>query len=354
MFQAVASRRHLGIPAAARRCLNQHTMMVLGVTALFITVPQSSAAAIIAASQADFSCVQGQGNWYYGYFDGPFTSADFQEMTRCLPNDPWLGGSAWWVDESSYWTSIRSTVSFPNGPISCGRTQVEHWAVRRWISEAAGSVTIVGSVADVLGSFDGFTAHIMVDGVSVFSQTVGTLQRLPYQVTVSVNLGSTVDFAVQPRGSDCNDWAEFTAIVDSSIGLQGPPGPPGPPGPEGPTGPAGPPGPQGATGPAGPAGPQGPAGPVGPPGPPGPPGTTAYITVAQTYSGSINLMCPTGYKAVVATCNNGVNVVMNAQSTPSPSGARVWYLLPDASNATGVHCEGLGFLTSVAMVRCAR
>jgi Collagen triple helix repeat (20 copies) len=357
MFQAVASRRHFGIPAVAKY-LNRHILTVLGMTSLLLTVPRSSTAEIIANSQADFSCVQGQGNWYYGYFDAPFTSSGFQEMTRCLPDDPVLGGSAWWVNENNWWTSIRATLLLPNGFRSCGRRQLEQWVVRRWVSEVAGSVTIFGTIADARGTLDGFTAHILVDGVSVLSQPVGTLQRFPYQVTVSVNIGSTVDFAVQPGDSDCGDWAEFTAIVDSGNGLQGPPGPPGPPGPQGPEGPTGPPGPvgpqgpqgaQGVTGPPGPSGPQGPAGPPGPSGPqgpagpPGPTGTGVYTTVAQIYGGSINLMCPTGYKAVIASCNNGVSFVMNARSTPSPAGARDWYLIPDASNATGVHCEGRGF-----------
>ena len=79
------------------------------------------------------------------------------------------------------------------------------------------------------------------------------------------------------------------AVLDVTIGAQGPEGPPGPVGPPGPpgepgtpgedgapgpTGPAGPTGPKGPTGSAGPTGPAGPIGPIGPFGPAGPTGPT--------------------------------------------------------------------------------
>jgi len=123
-------------------------------------------------------------------------------------------------------------------------------------------------------------------------------------------------------------------------------GAPGPPGPQGPAGP------QGSVGPQGPAGPQGSAGPQGPQ---GPAGTTAFLTVAQNYSGSINLSCPSGYKAIVATCNAGVNMVINAQSPAPPVGSWASYLVPDASNASGVHCAlGGAALRSQALLRCSK
>ena len=167
---------------------------------------------VVADSEAQFSCVQGQDGWHYGYLAGSFTAQDFQSMTHCGP-DVYYAGDAWWVDQGAYWTSIRSAISFPNGPASCGRQPVEQWAVRRWVSRVTGPVTIAGTIADVLGSFDGFTAHIVIDGVAVLSQPVGNRQELPYQIDATVNVGSTVDFSIQPHGSDCNDHARFTATI---------------------------------------------------------------------------------------------------------------------------------------------
>jgi hypothetical protein len=168
-----------------------------------------------ADSVSEFSCSQGEYNWSYGYYVAPFTSSTFQEMTQCLPNDPWYGGDAWWVDPQSYWTSLRSEIAFPNGPVSCGRLQVEHWAVRRWVSEVAGRITIAGTLANAISGFDGFTGHILVDGVPVYSQLIEGTDTVGVQYTVNttVSVGSVVDFAIQPGASDCNDHARFTAMI---------------------------------------------------------------------------------------------------------------------------------------------
>jgi hypothetical protein len=95
-----------------------------------------------------------------------------------------------------------------------------------------------------------------------------------------------------------NDPYGAWAVLDVTIGVQGPggppgePGPPGPPGrdgedgrdgapgPAGPTGPTGQIGPEGPTGPAGPLGPTGPTGPAGPTGPEGPPGPPSQFPIS--------------------------------------------------------------------------
>jgi hypothetical protein len=76
----------------------------------------------------------------------------------------------------------------------------------------------------------------------------------------------------------------------------------------------------------------------------------AMTTISQRYSGKATISCPSGYLAVVASCNAGVNVVMQDTSTPTTSGRWVWYLIPNKDAATGVQCEG----NSVAMLRCAK
>jgi hypothetical protein len=173
----------------------------------------------IANSLNEFSCTQGMHNWYYGYYDGPFVGADFSQMTACI-DDPYYPGKSWWVDQARFWTSIRSLISFPNGPISCGREPVEQWAVRRWSSEVAGVVTVTGTVYTALGG--DFRAHILVDGVSVFTQLVSETTPIPYSVTFPVALGSTVDFTIQPNGSDCDDHAAFTATIVADASIAGP------------------------------------------------------------------------------------------------------------------------------------
>ncbi|MBV9226087.1 MAG: hypothetical protein JOY85_18800 [Acidobacteriaceae bacterium] len=162
--------------------------------------------------------------------------------------------------------------------------------------------------------------------------------------------GDELQISKIQRGDD-----EIAQDAASGCGCSGEVGPAGP---QGPVGPSGAPGPQGPTGPPGPAGPKGaagPQGPVGPQGPAGTPGATSFTTVAQNYSGSVNLSCPTGYVAVVASCNAGTGVVINGASPSPPVGSWTFYLTPNASTATGVHCDlGGPSLQSQALLRCAK
>lgn len=107
-------------------------------------------------------------------------------------------------------------------------------------------------------------------------------------------------------------------------------------------------------GPQGPPGPQGPQGPQGPAGPQGPSGITSYVTVAQNYTTSADLACPSGYMAVAATCDAGASVILHAQTPAPPAGSWASYLTPNASSATGLHCNiGTG-VSSQANLRCSK
>jgi hypothetical protein len=110
-------------------------------------------------------------------------------------------------------------------------------------------------------------------------------------------------------------------------------------------------------GPQGPTGPQGPQGPTGPQGPQGPSGVTAYFTVTQNYITSVDLICPSGYMAVAATCDAGASVVLHGQLPSPPTGTWVSYLTPSTPNdsaATGLHCSiGTG-VSSQANLRCSK
>jgi hypothetical protein len=47
----------------------------------------------------------------------------------------------------------------------------------------------------------------------VWSRQVDTSRELAYQLDTTVDVGSIVDFAIQPNGSDCNDHARFSATI---------------------------------------------------------------------------------------------------------------------------------------------
>ncbi len=62
---------------------------------------------------------------------------------------------------------------------------------------------------------DGVTGRIFVDGNQVFAQNA-LLNSPTYSITVPVNIGSRVDFALDPRTNDFCDGAGFTAVVETS------------------------------------------------------------------------------------------------------------------------------------------
>jgi hypothetical protein len=85
-------------------------------------------------------------------------------------------------------------------------------------------------------------------------------------------------------------------------------------------------------------------------------GGLVLTSVIQNYTASTDISCPSGYTAVLASCQAGVNVVLNDINSPLPPGASGWadYLTPTVSNATGVHCDvGVGN-QSQAQLRCAQ
>ena len=185
----------------------------------WLTFPAPAAADIIANSVTEFSGVQGQDNWFYGYYAGPFTPAGFQLMGIFDPLAP-----NWYVDNDPpspfFWTHLNSIAGHPNGTItSGGRDQVEHWAVRRWVSEVDGVITITGTIADLNPNpfGNGVIGHIFVGGTEVFTAVIneGDTAGVNYSVTVPVSVGTAVDFAIDPRLSfDGTDYSLFTAVVD--------------------------------------------------------------------------------------------------------------------------------------------
>lgn len=62
---------------------------------------------------------------------------------------------------------------------------------------------------------DGVTGHIFVDGVEVYA-TNAMQGSQPFSVTVPVNFGSRVDFALDPRTNDFCDASIFTAQIETA------------------------------------------------------------------------------------------------------------------------------------------
>jgi len=183
---------------------------------------------VIADSVEEYSGVQGQDNWFYGYYIAPFTSEHFILMPEF--NNITLSGSSkkWEVNNGVYRTSLNKEGGHPNGIDSSGSFQpVEQWAVRRYISEFTGFVKISGSFKELNTLGDGVTGHINVDGVNIWSHelndlvgtdsVVGASIRVGvnYEVETEVHEGSIIDFVITPGSASLglNDHTHFSAVI---------------------------------------------------------------------------------------------------------------------------------------------
>lgn len=167
-----------------------------------------ASAQVLADSIADFSGVQGQAGWHYGYYSGDLTTDSFQEM-------PSFDGVRWWVQQPNYWTMLGAVGAHPNGPVTSSPAQsVEQWPARRWVSSTyEGEVVIDLTLLKINTSpvGDGVTGRLFVDGLEIWNRYVqGTDgQGVTLQLTAPVVIGTTIDFVVDPDG---NDWADATRL----------------------------------------------------------------------------------------------------------------------------------------------
>ncbi|HHT9123297.1 MAG TPA: hypothetical protein ACFYEF_10560 [Candidatus Wunengus sp. YC63] len=172
-----------------------------------ISGADTSADTVIADSQNDFSGVQGQDNWFYGYYTNCGNSSSFTQMT--------YDTSGWWEEAETQppWTLLRY-----NG----GNPSSNHCAVRRWVSEVSGDIVITGRVNknDTSVGGDGITASILVDGVNVWSQDIAYNDStgVTYEINATVNVDSIVDFVISPgeNGNEAYDTSDFTATISGS------------------------------------------------------------------------------------------------------------------------------------------
>lgn len=167
---------------------------------------------VIADSVAEFSGTQGQDNWHYGYYATPNDPSSFIEMTLFDATGSVAHGAHWEESVSQppwalLWANGGHPGGFPEGD--------EHWAVRRYVSEVAGNVTISGSLADLeSGGVDGVVGRIFVNNSEVHSQAVApNATGLTYSFLTNLTVGDFVDFAIDPVAHIQTDTTQFTGVV---------------------------------------------------------------------------------------------------------------------------------------------
>src|SRR5438128_156612 len=99
------------------------------------------------------------------------TSSTFQRLTRSIINEH---GARWWEDPDTFFTSIWADGAHPEGAMSGGRTNIEQWAVRRWVSLIEGGIAISGHLSKAITASgaqdggDGIRGRIIVDGAELW------------------------------------------------------------------------------------------------------------------------------------------------------------------------------------------
>lgn len=170
----------------------------------------------LASSVRDFSPVQGEKGWFYGYYDVA-ESDEFQPMAQFSSGgaDP-----GWYVTTGGlYWTMMDASTMHPNGEVTTGgRSPVEHWAVRRWVSDYEGDVRITGHFGKYWadGESNGVGGYIFVDDEMSWAWYIEgwDTSGVEFDRVFTVQVGSTIDFAVEPwESDDRSDRSTFTAEI---------------------------------------------------------------------------------------------------------------------------------------------
>jgi hypothetical protein len=174
----------------------------------------------VADSTRDYGAVQGENDWYYGYWDaeadpdGSYDSQrDFQEMEHC-DDDVWRppGRCGMSRDDAGYrWTSnLGDSLQHPETEPGL------ELPVRRWRSDASGPARIRAD-HNVGGSAgDGTRALLLVDGAEIWRNDAEAGDQVGTQATLEVELhvGTLIEQIVHPIGSSADDTTYFAIVVE--------------------------------------------------------------------------------------------------------------------------------------------
>lgn len=187
---------------------------------LSVATPSEAGEVLIADSSRDFSSVQGNFGWFYGYCQDTYNPAAFLQMQEFTDN-------YWWVDSAQpapqYWTSLAREATHPNGlNTTFGRSSSNQWAVRRWQSWLAGSVRVEVLVHDDNTDASSNGQRVWLYHNNVYKSDITTpavfADERTMQMNVVVGIGDTIDVALDPV--DGNDWAD-SLLIKTRIYLLG-------------------------------------------------------------------------------------------------------------------------------------
>lgn len=157
---------------------------------------------VIADSISGYSKVAGENGWSYGYAElgsaATYHPSDFQPMTWRI----WKTDNYRWIGRGD--TPFASgSAMHPSGD----------WAIRRWVSNIAGTVSLTGLLSRGEGG-DGVEVRIFVDGKQIYRQVISPSQSREYSIpNLPVKVGSKVDFTINQGSNSIFDGTTFTSTV---------------------------------------------------------------------------------------------------------------------------------------------
>lgn len=192
----------------------------------------------VADSITEFSGVQGQDSWSYGWYAGDdvalsggvgsLDTGDFKMFEHYAP-------AGWWTHDAAsadaglgatpfFLTVITADLMHSNAPVA-GSTDVAseiRWASRRWTSEVDGNVTIDGSVSKynyggALG--DGTEAYILLDGAVVYHYDVANddFEGTSFSFDLNVLAGSQIELVLGANDDGLFDATAFAAEITGEV-----------------------------------------------------------------------------------------------------------------------------------------
>ncbi len=165
-----------------------------------VTAVSDAGNPLLADSLAGYSSVQGQYGWSYGSANvgsGPYNVNAFTPMRWDYAGD----NAVCWLDNTWHFISVEQM-----HPSSS-------WAVRRWTSPVAATVTLKCKVSRG-GGGDGVGINIYVDGTHVYSRILNPDTSDEFTVSnVAIKAGSKVDFTVNQNGESSFDSTGFSVQV---------------------------------------------------------------------------------------------------------------------------------------------
>ena len=185
-----------------------------------VTVELAIKPLIAADSKQEFSCNQGQDNWFYGFYSynsmdlNNIDSSQFQLMPQCGPDNK--GKDAWVTQTNSTKPELKKSTVMSLA--SDSQHPDPQWSVRRWKSQFDGQIEISGVLHKYNQGGDGTINLIYVNGGSP-EKTIELMgddnNNKTFSLSINVHKDDLIDFVTNPNATNNNDFEQFTVKLNN-------------------------------------------------------------------------------------------------------------------------------------------